>query len=129
MPDVPRQRILTLLLVTLLGNSGLACACALASLDAPAHAHHSMSDEHAIGEPAPAADCEPACGGHGSTALTGKISTLPDFQAEKSFAPALHYEHAIPVLVASRTLARLHANQRSLPPPSTPVSRRDTKRD
>jgi hypothetical protein len=129
MPDMRRQQILTVLLFTLLGNSGLACACALISLDAAKHAHHSMPDGHTNDAHANPADCAPACGGHGSTALAGKTSAYPDFQAEKFSAPVLHYEHAAAALIAKAVPPRLQANRYFPQPSSTPVSRSDTLRD
>lgn len=124
-----RQRILTLVLLALLGNSGIACACALISLDSADHAHHEMSGGHAGEIAANPADCKPACGGHGSTALAGKASAFPDFQAEKSSAPVLHYEHASAVFIASTSPLRPYENRKSRPPLPTPVSRHDTLRD
>ena len=129
MPDVHKRRILGILLFTLLGNSGLACACALMSTDTPEHAHHGMADGHGKDAAMPGAGCAPACGGHGSTALSGKTAAFPDFHADKSAAPVLHYQPLASAFPANTFPSQRPANQRSRPPLSTPVSRRDTLLD
>jgi hypothetical protein len=129
MPDMQRRPVLVLLVLAMLGNSGLACACSLVAMDARHHTHHGMSGEMAPGEPANASDCHPACGGHSSAALTGKVALFPDFQAEKSFAPVLHYDNTGPVSIAGRTVVRQSLPLRLPVPSPTPVSRRDTMLD
>jgi hypothetical protein len=120
---------LALILVAMLGNSGLACACALASLDAPAEAHHGMSGDHAVTGSGDELDCSSSCNGHAVTAPGSKASDASDQRSEKPLPPAVHHHTASQSLVPGLPTQWQYEKHRPALPLSTPVSRSDTLLD
>jgi hypothetical protein len=137
MPDVRRHPIaapigapfLALILVTMLGNSGLACACALAALDAPATTHHGMSGDHAVTMIGDKPDCGSSCGSHAVTAPGGKSSDAIDQRVEKPLPPPVHHGTVHQDFVPGLSAQSQYEKQHPPLPLSTPVSRSDTLLD
>jgi hypothetical protein len=131
MPDVRRHPtiapILALVLVTMLGNSGIACACALLALDAPGETHHGMSHAPLAADAGEHDDCGSACGNQSATAVNSKAPIAADHQPEKPAAPAAHHDSTVQV-IASGLPGRWWYEEQRLPL-STPVSRSDTMLD
>jgi hypothetical protein len=122
-----KRPILLLVLITMLGSSGLACACSLMSLDEPLHAHH-VSHGAAAAKADDQADCVTKCA-HSANASQDKAGTLADFKFDKPQLPALHVGYAVRDNVFVRLSDWPPPGRHSLPPSSTPVSRRDTMRE
>jgi hypothetical protein len=116
-----------LVLIAMLGGSGFACACSLMSLDEPIHAHHASHGE-AAANANDQVDCITKCA-HSANALPDKTGTLADFKFEKPQLPALHVGYAVRDNVVVRISDWSPPDRHSLPPSSTPVSRRDSMRD
>jgi hypothetical protein len=126
-----KRPILLLVLIAMLGGSGLACACSLMSLDEPIHAHHVSHGEatvHADDRADDRAECITKCA-HSANASQDKAGTLADFKFEKPQLPALHHGYAVRDNVFVQLSDWPPPDRKSLPPSSTPVSRRDTMRD
>ena len=136
MPDMRRHPnvapigapFLALILVVMLGNSGLACACALAALDAPAEAHHGMSGDHGVAGFGDEHDCSSSCNSHAVTASGSKASDASDQRSEKPL-PAVHHHTASQSLVPGLPTQWQYEKHRPALPLSTPVSRSDTLLD
>jgi hypothetical protein len=130
---VRRQRfvapILALLVIAMLGNSSMACACALAALDTPAQAHHGMSGDHAASGIDDEHDCGTACGNHAVSAPGSKATDAGDHRTEKPLFPPVHHGERNQVLEASLPSPSRYEKQHPPLPLSTPVSRSDTLLD
>ncbi len=133
MPDVRRHPIVTpilaLILVAMLGNSGLACACALAALDAPGTTHHGMSGDHAVTGIGDEHDCGNSCTDHAVTAPGGKGSDANEHRTDKPLAPAAHHGAVNQAFVPGLPAQSQYEKQHPPLPVSTPVSRSDTLLD
>jgi hypothetical protein len=128
MPDMRRRPILALVLLAILGNSSIACACSLLARDAPMNAHHSMHGDWAP-DAGDRANCQSSCSGHVAGAIQSKADAVPDFYLEKTFAPTPHYDDVDYGVGPGGFSERAYPRQHSLPPLPTPVSRRDTMLD
>jgi hypothetical protein len=141
MPEVRRQPIATpvfaLILIAMLGSSGIACACALLALDVSAETHHESRHElhekkHDVMSHRPADageqdDCGSACGTHSATAVNSKAPIAADYHPEKPAAPAANPDNATEVPASALQVRRWYEEQHL--PLSTPVSRYDTLLD
>jgi hypothetical protein len=126
---VRRHPIVALILITMLGNSSVACACALAALDTPATTHHGMSGDHAVTGLGEEHDCSRSCSSHAATAPGSKATDASDHRTEKPLLPVVHHDAANQLLVPGLP-AQLHYEKQHPPLPlSTPVSRSDTLLD
>lgn len=124
-----RQPIVALILITMLGNGSVACACALAALDAPVTTHHGMSGDHAVTGLGEEHDCNSSCSSHAATAPGNKATDASDHRTEKLLPPFVHHDAANQVLVPGLTTQWRYERQRPPLPLSTPVSRSDTLLD
>ena len=133
MPDVRRHPIvapidalvLALILLAMLGNSSVACVCALAALDTPAQTHHGMSGEHAVTGAGEEHDCGSSCESHAATAPISKSSDASDQRVEKPVPPVAHNNYASQVFAPGLQSRSLYEKQHRPLPLSTPVSRSD----
>ncbi len=133
MPDVRRPPIATtvlaLILVAMLGSSGIACACALLALDPPAEARHESRHESHHGMSPTTADagehddCGSTCGTHAATAVNSKAPIASDYHPEKPAAPAENPDSTVEILASGLPGRRWYEVQNL--PLSTPVSRND----
>ena len=132
MPDVRCHSnaapVLATLLVVMLGNSGLACACALAALDAPVATHHEMSGDHADMANSGGHDCGAACG-HAAIASIGKAPDAGDQRPDKPQPTAALHGDARDAFVPGPPERWQYKKQNPALPLSTPVSRSDTLLD
>jgi len=132
MPEVSRQPIATpvfaLILAALLGSSGLACACALAELDAPVAMHHEMNGDHADMANSGGHECGAACG-HAAVASISKAPDAGDQRSDKPQPTATHHGDARDAFVPGPPAPWQYKKQNPALPLSTPVSRSDTLLD
>jgi len=128
MPDVRRRPIVApvfaTLLVVMLGNSGLACACALAALDAPVSMHHEMTGDHADMANDGDHDCGAACA-HAAIASISKAPDAGDQRSDKLQPTATHHGEARDAFVPGLPARWQYKKQNPALPLSTPVSRSD----
>ncbi|MCI0517874.1 MAG: hypothetical protein L0Y45_08590 [Woeseiaceae bacterium] len=128
MPDVRRHPIVAAVFATLLaailGNSGLACACALAALDAPVAMHHEMTGDHADMANSGGHECGAACG-HAAIASISKAPDAGDQRSDKPQPIATHHGDARDAFVPGPPALWQYKKQHPALPLSTPVSRSD----
>lgn len=129
MPDVRRSPIVTpifaLILVAMLGNSGMACACALAALDTPAQAHHGMSGEHGVTATGEEHDCGSACNTDTASGPASKVSDTTDHRTDKLLPPAAYHNYATQDFAPDMPARWRYEKDHPPLPLSTPVSRSD----
>lgn len=123
------HRLPVFILIAMLGNSGLACACALVAMDEPAHAHHGESTADPATQRGDHGHCKLSCGGHAISAASSKAGAMADIQPEKPAAVAVHsgaFDIAFSMIQSG---SRPYPTGAPSLPSSTPVSRRDTMLD
>lgn len=121
--------IFALILVAMLGNSGMACACALAALDAPAEAHHGTSGDHDVTGSSGEHDCGSWCDSDAASAPGNKASDATDHRTDKLLPPAAYHNHATLDFAPDLPGRWQYEKDRPPLPLSTPVSRSDTMLD
>ena len=130
---MPRQPIATpilaLILLVMLGNSGMACACALAALDAPEQAHHGMSGEHGVTGVGGEHKCDSSCNVDAASAPGKKAADTADHRTDKLLPPAAYHNYATQDFAPDLTGRWQYRKDRPPLPLSTPVSRSDTQLD
>lgn len=122
-----RRPILAMLLAAMLGNSGLACACALAALDVPVTMHHAMPGAHTQDASTEHHD-DDSCR-HSAMATASKASDASDQRADKPLPPAAHSVGPRQLLVPGLASPWQYEKRYRTLPLSTPVSRGDTLLD
>jgi hypothetical protein len=125
MPDVRHLPVFALILIAMLGNSGMACACALGTLDTPVETHHGNSGEHAVKGFSDKHDCEFSCSSHAVTAPVSKASDATDYRTDKPVPPAAYFNDGDLAFVPDLAGRWRYEKQHPLLPLSTPVSRSD----
>jgi hypothetical protein len=133
MPDVRRHPtiapILALILVAMLGNSGMACACALAALDTPTRPHHGMSGDHGVTGVGEEHDCGSSCKVDAASAPGKKVTDTADHRTDKLLPPAAYHNYATRDFAPDLPGRWQYEKNHPPLPLSTPVSRSDTLLD